>query len=244
MMLWAGSAQAVGPVVTASARALNGYGSSTGQYSASALASVPTTSGSDCRCGGYVRASAALPGTFGASGDYTSYFQSSVSSMSTLRQTLNYTVAGAAEDTITSIYFEVYGNLSASHISGGGLLSSEFTWDIQGYGEPVSGYARSFVDYSTNKNYEFSKIIGFDIIGSSGSVDMTFANSFIMGAIDGSTGGSSTVTIKLLEYPDNVSVITDVPEPATWLTMIVGFGLIGGAFRRRYSPALKSTSAL
>lgn len=32
---------------------------------------------------------------------------------------------------------------------------------------------------------------------------------------------------------DNIRVITAVPEPATWATMIGGFGLIGGALRRR-----------
>jgi PEP-CTERM motif len=34
---------------------------------------------------------------------------------------------------------------------------------------------------------------------------------------------------------DNVTVATAVPEPAAWITMILGFGLIGGLARRRNS---------
>lgn len=34
---------------------------------------------------------------------------------------------------------------------------------------------------------------------------------------------------------DNVTVATAVPEPATWIMMILGFGLIGGLARRRHS---------
>lgn len=35
-----------------------------------------------------------------------------------------------------------------------------------------------------------------------------------------------------------VAVQTAVPEPATWMMMILGFGFIGGALRRRKAPAL------
>ncbi len=36
----------------------------------------------------------------------------------------------------------------------------------------------------------------------------------------------------------NIKVQTAVPEPATWMMMILGFGLIGAALRRRNNPAL------
>jgi hypothetical protein len=32
---------------------------------------------------------------------------------------------------------------------------------------------------------------------------------------------------------DNIAVASAVPEPATWAMMIVGFGVAGGALRRR-----------
>jgi hypothetical protein len=31
---------------------------------------------------------------------------------------------------------------------------------------------------------------------------------------------------------DNLTISAAVPEPATWLTMLVGFGLAGAALRR------------
>lgn len=38
---------------------------------------------------------------------------------------------------------------------------------------------------------------------------------------------------------DGVSVTGAVPEPGTWLTMILGFGLIGGVMRRKSAPRLR-----
>jgi hypothetical protein len=37
--------------------------------------------------------------------------------------------------------------------------------------------------------------------------------------------------------------LSAVPEPAVWLTMIVGFGLVGGTLRRRAAPALTAAAA-
>ena len=37
--------------------------------------------------------------------------------------------------------------------------------------------------------------------------------------------------------------VAAVPEPSTWAMLIVGFGLVGGAMRRKTSPAIKDTFA-
>jgi hypothetical protein len=34
----------------------------------------------------------------------------------------------------------------------------------------------------------------------------------------------------------NVTVFPTVPEPSTWMTMILGFGFIGSMMRRRKAP--------
>ena len=39
-------------------------------------------------------------------------------------------------------------------------------------------------------------------------------------------------------YVDNIS-LTSVPEPATWALMIAGFGLVGGAMRRRAAAGVR-----
>ena len=41
---------------------------------------------------------------------------------------------------------------------------------------------------------------------------------------------------------DGVSLTAAVPEPATWALTIVGFGLVGGAMRRRRSGAIAATA--
>lgn len=38
---------------------------------------------------------------------------------------------------------------------------------------------------------------------------------------------------------DGVTVTTPVPEPATWLMMILGFGLLGGVMRRKQQPRVR-----
>lgn len=38
---------------------------------------------------------------------------------------------------------------------------------------------------------------------------------------------------------DNVSLTAAVPEPSTWMTMILGFGMIGGLMRRRRTATLR-----
>lgn len=43
---------------------------------------------------------------------------------------------------------------------------------------------------------------------------------------------------------NNIALVRQVPEPATWLTMILGFGLIGGWMRRRSGQHLVSSFRL
>lgn len=66
------------------------------------------------------------------------------------------------------------------------------------------------------------------------------------GAIN--AGGISRIFIKNaaggievdhVQYGREAAVTGAVPEPATWAMMIAGFGLIGGALRRRQAPAVR-----
>ncbi|MGL6042555.1 MAG: PEPxxWA-CTERM sorting domain-containing protein, partial [Sandaracinobacteroides sp.] len=41
---------------------------------------------------------------------------------------------------------------------------------------------------------------------------------------------------------DNVTVTSNVPEPATWGMMILGFGLVGATMRRRRAGTLHVAS--
>ncbi len=46
--------------------------------------------------------------------------------------------------------------------------------------------------------------------------------------------GTSTISVS---FPDNVTPLPGVPEPAAWAMMVAGFGLAGGAMRRRKALA-------
>jgi len=55
------------------------------------------------------------------------------------------------------------------------------------------------------------------------------------------------VSFKILEIPQGysdstiaVSAVGTVPEPAAWAMMLAGFGLVGGAMRRRSTGALQT----
>jgi PEP-CTERM motif len=76
----------------------------------------------------------------------------------------------------------------------------------------------------------------------------TANNDFVLG-INNSAGASPTVLSfsfttagapgSLFRSFDNVLSVTAVPEPATWLMMIVGFGAVGASIRRaRKRPGL------
>ncbi len=76
-----------------------------------------------------------------------------------------------------------------------------------------------------------------------GVVDVIVADADIFGTFDlVSLAGFGDVTSLLISSTDAGGVLYDdfsftpgaaVPEPATWAMMILGFGLAGGAFRRR-----------
>lgn len=98
-------------------------------------------------------------------------------------------------------------------------------------------------------------------------VDGVALGSFDFGAINGTTrsafnfttnltAGTHTLALQVVrpfgpgvglrsQYFDNISVngVAAVPEPGVWAMMIVGFGLVGGAMRRRQKVAARVTCA-
>lgn len=75
-------------------------------------------------------------------------------------------------------------------------------------------------------------------IGASGSFSYLFSSSTLLGAQTRTMEGTiNRVTTTFVSGFERVTVLS-VPEPATWLMMIVGFGAVGAAMRRRGGPAL------
>ena len=69
--------------------------------------------------------------------------------------------------------------------------------------------------------------------------NFTSASGFILHfGPDGYLGGLSNLTFTI----SDINAVTPVPEAATWLSMILGFGIVGAAMRRRSS--LRSAVAI
>lgn len=110
---------------------------------------------------------------------------------------------------------ESVSNGVATYSSANAITSLSFDW-----GTPD--------DYNTLTFYNGATVVGSPISGggkSAGVFTYTFA------ASDHVTSVSFGSTNRAFEI-DNLSV-TAVPEPATWGLMLVGFGLVGFASRRR-----------
>jgi hypothetical protein len=92
---------------------------------------------------------------------------------------------------------------------------------------PVNGSASSS---STLASSSFAPFVG------TGSTSLTFTSTSLFWTLPGSgalsvsplIGGNYTLT-----YDYTKAVVAAVPEPATWMLMIVGVGMVGGSLRRR-----------
>lgn len=159
-----------------------------------------------------------------------------VSGASSLTNEIMFTIAGATASTVTriSILFTTdFGyalagadsalvdyttTFTGQQVGNAAVASETFTWHDSNTGNSVN-----------SKNKTFSKLIEYDVIGSS----VTFAYSieqetelYLKNGNSASTrGGGTRVTFNIPQSP--------VPEPATWAMMIAGFGLVGAAMRRR-----------
>ena len=76
--------------------------------------------------------------------------------------------------------------------------------------------------------------VGFDPSAETWQLDPVYLTAgshtiTVMGSITGPGGGA---------YSGTVNVAPPVPEPATWAMMLLGFGAVGFAMRRRRRPAL------
>lgn len=116
-------------------------------------------------------------------------------------------------------------------------------------------YTLSFA-YSHNVFSVGAASAGFSVDGLMGTVShntgnsngldwQVYTNTFV------ASGNSATLTFTNTAgnqvggvFLDAVSVTGAIPEPATWAMLILGFGLVGGAMRRRTRIAFAGTRAL
>ncbi len=141
--------------------------------------------------------------------------------------------------------------------NGGNSLSSQ-TWnlaDLQGFSVVVGGYTATY-----SKVFEFPETSNFQTDDAGNVITSQFygtsyasSNTDIFGSsvgdiVFGDATFYSTQHDFLFDVSGNFTnpgqwtvalAGGGVPEPATWALMILGFGAVGGAMRRRHSVAAK-----
>ena len=135
--------------------------------------------------------------------------------------------------------------------------ATDFDFDIGSFTNQTLVYTTQVFSNSTTPCIEGTSIClvaysGFgDPIGRGGGIDSLFASltAFDGPTINSSSGGRitglnfgptyfATPTFDGLHGTFLGTAAPGVPEPATWMTMILGFGLLGAAMRRRRAPAV------
>lgn len=114
-------------------------------------------------------------------------------------------------------------------------------------GAPASVDTDAWVSYGTGTNaFNTSALWGGYITR---GVDVASGNAASFSSANFSTVWLIAAARSSVERNDGFklgavnAVVPQVPEPATWLTMILGFGMMGSALRRRATPALLATAA-
>ena len=122
--------------------------------------------------------------------------------------------------------------------------------DFIGAAGPKTGLTLALVNNSGN-TYTHNTLIGTDCcvnvdpntVLSGGIFSNTDDSSLNMAWLVGSLSTGNSATIEYFyAVGDRIDVVGDpgaVPEPATWLMMIIGFGLVGAAMRRKQPSTLR-----
>jgi hypothetical protein len=152
-----------------------------------------------------------------------------------MAMSLNYSAHAATVLTLSSPASD--GSISGS-FNNNNLAAGAFT-DTFSFMLPFSGLAAatisSIFNTNQNNNLNFTSVTlngtEFNTILTGGTEFRSLSNqSFSAGLqtliVSGISGGNSS-------YAGTLAVTPSVPEPATWAMMLIGFGLVGFAMRKR-----------
>jgi hypothetical protein len=140
------------------------------------------------------------------------------------------------------------GSFGNSHIAEGDFTDT-LTFDITSVGKLGASLTSAASELKAPGDIDFTSVT---LDGPSGSFDFTIRNNDNADGLTDSAvltqlldPGSYTFTIVGHSYGDaqyggNTTIqAAAVPEPASWAMMIVGFGAVGGAMRRRNRTSVK-----
>lgn len=151
--------------------------------------------------------------------------------------TFDYTVDFIGDQTLTltganGLWFASFANVSSS-VTGTGTLS---LLDAEG-----NAFLTSQVKTDTEAEVHFGQYFTSSDFADGLPASLTFYGLHYVGTVDDYTAeGVTSRTYAapfLLITAGDVAVSGAVPEPATWLMFVAGFGLVGSAVRRRAAIA-------
>ena len=127
---------------------------------------------------------------------------------------------------------------ASANFDGYNPASGSFSYTVNFMNDLAGDYLVSLTTSNAHQWYDFLTITGTD-----GSITYSGSPTHAITLLPGSLGVGSYVLTFGGTGPKNASIngslsFTAVPEPATWALMLLGFGGIGMAMRRRRSPAL------
>lgn len=130
-----------------------------------------------------------------------------------------------------------------------GLYSYSITFDLTGFQTGSASFSGRF---AVDNGVDTITLNGNAVTGSGG----TFSSWSNFSSAGGFNSGLNTLTFNTRNFAQNggnpaglrveflQSNAIAVPEPATWALLILGFGLVGGAMRRRSAQAASARTTL
>lgn len=133
------------------------------------------------------------------------------------------------------VELDSYNNSTMSRM----IDAGKYVLTLKGSGRPGTPASSSFLDILLN-----GVVIGSDSLDGSTLTDTDWRN----GTISFTTGTAAQLSLRAGGTSDSFGIYIDdvrltgtgIPEPAAWAMMLAGFGLVGGAMRRR---GLKTVTA-
>ena len=132
---------------------------------------------------------------------------------------------------------------SGSPFSGAGTVSVTTTFDLTGFKASTASLSGLWGVDNDGEIFLNGVSTGFTLLGSNTN-SFNVLHNFSVGS--GFVAGVNTLTVVVLDSGSPAAVRFDglslnaaaVPEPASWMMLIAGFGLVGAASRRRSSAAV------